>query len=422
MKLFTRYNRVNLALTAILLVLSAAAYYLVINRILIHELDEELDDYKQKVESFANSSGNLPEKGVLEDLVVKYEPSQEPVAEHYSTIKQYDPDEHKMEKFRQLVYTQRAGNNSYRVTIAKPLEGFRLLRKTIVYSTLGILAIIILVSLLVNHLLLKRLWNPFYDSIRAVRDFRLHGKNPPGFPKTKIEEFDFMNHNLDNVLRNARTDYQLLKEFTENASHEIQTPLAIIRSKLDLLIQDESLSESQGKILNSAYIAIKRISKLNQSLLLLAKIENNQFTEVELIDVKQELDEKIRQFMELLQDNHIKITAGLQPGYISANRELVDILLNNLLGNAIVHNRPEGAVIIELAASRLTISNTGVERELDKSRLFRRFYKAEQHTHHNGLGLSIVKQICEHTGISINYHFENGFHVFSLEWKEPAGS
>ena len=422
MKLFTRYNRVNLTLTAILLVLSAAAYYLVINRILIHELDEELDDYKQKVESFASSSGNLPEKGVMEDLVVKYEPARELVAQHYSTVKQYDPDEHKMENFRQLIYTQQAGNNLYRVTIAKPLEGFRLLRKTIVYSTLGILAIIILVSLLVNHLLLKRLWHPFYDSIRAVRDFRLHGKNPPSFPKTKIEEFDFMNRNLDNVLNNARTDYQLLKEFTENASHEIQTPLAIIRSKLDLLIQDESLSESQGKILDSAYVAIRRISKLNQSLLLLAKIENNQFTEVEAIDVKQELEEKIGQFLELLQDNHIKITTDLQPGYIRANRELVDILLNNLLGNSIVHNSPEGTVVVELAANRLTISNTGVERELDKSRLFRRFYKGEQHTHHNGLGLSIVKQICEDTGISINYNFANGLHVFSLEWKEPAAS
>src|SRR3954465_3452651 len=113
MKLFTRYNRVNLALTAILLVLSAAAYYLVINRILIHELDEELDDYKQKVESFANSSGNLPEKGVMEDLVVKYEPARQQVTLHYGTVSQYDSDEHIMEDFRQLEYIQRAGNNLY---------------------------------------------------------------------------------------------------------------------------------------------------------------------------------------------------------------------------------------------------------------------------------------------------------------------
>jgi signal transduction histidine kinase len=422
MKLFTRYNRVNLALMAILLVLSAAAYYLVINRILIRELDEELDDYKQKVENFAKTSGSLPEKGAMEDLVVKYEPVQAPGELHYSTVNQYDPDEHKMENFRQLIYTQTAGNNLYRITIAKPLEGFHLLRKTIVYSTLGILAIVILVSLLLNHLLLKRLWRPFYDSIHAIRDFRLQGKNTPGFPETNIEEFDFMNRNIGNMLNNARTDYQLLKEFTENASHEIQTPLAIIRSKLDLLIQEESLSEKQGKILDSAYAAIRRISKLNQSLLLLAKIENNQFTAVDTIDVKQELEEKIGQFVELLQDNNIKITVSLKQAFIRANRELVDILLNNLLGNAVMHNKPEGTLIIELATCRLTISNTGVERELDRSRLFRRFYKDQQHTHRNGLGLSIVKQICEHTGVSINYHFENGLHVFSLEWQEPATS
>jgi signal transduction histidine kinase len=155
---------------------------------------------------------------------------------------------------------------------------------------------------------------------------------------------------------------------------------------------------------------------------LLAKIENNQFTDVKLIDLKRELDEKIGQFRELFQDNQINIIADLQPAYIRANQELVDILLNNLLGNAIVHNRPDGAVIIELTACRLTIRNTGVEQDLDKSKLFRRFYKAEQHTHHNGLGLSIVKQICEHAGISVNYRFENGYHVFSLEWQEPAAS
>ncbi|HET6994033.1 MAG TPA: HAMP domain-containing sensor histidine kinase [Chitinophagaceae bacterium] len=422
MKLFTRYNRVNLALTAILLVLSAAAYYLVINRILIHELDEELDDYKQKIETYANNTGGLPEKGVMEDLVVKYETGQPSVPLHYLTTREYDSDEHKMEKFRQLVYSQKAGSNLYRVTIAKPLEGFRLLAKTIVYSTLGILAIIILVSLVVNHFLLKRLWRPFYDSIHTVRNFRLHGKNPPRFPGTKIEEFDFMNQSLDSMLNNARTDYHSLKEFTENASHEIQTPLAIIRSRLDLLIQEESLSEKQGKILDSAYAAIRRISKLNQSLLLLAKIENNQFAGAEVIDVKKELDEKIGQFQELWQDNHIEITANLKPSHITANRELVDILLNNLLGNAVVHNRQDGTVTIDLAPGRLTIRNTAVAGELDKSRLFRRFYKAEQHTHHNGLGLSIVKQICEHAGIRISYHFEKGLHVFSLEWPQPTST
>src|SRR6266480_7056178 len=111
MKLFTRYNRINLGLTATLLILSAVAYYFVVNHILIHELDEELDDYKEKIETFAQQTGGLPEKGVMEDLKVKYEPDQQIYSARYLMTDQYDPDEHRIETFRQLVYTQKAGTN-----------------------------------------------------------------------------------------------------------------------------------------------------------------------------------------------------------------------------------------------------------------------------------------------------------------------
>src|SRR5205085_7654653 len=97
MKLFARYNRINLAFTATLLILSAVLYYFVINRILVHELDEELDDYKAKIENFAQETGGLPVKGALEDLEVKYETSQQPISLKYFTTNQYDSDEHKVE-------------------------------------------------------------------------------------------------------------------------------------------------------------------------------------------------------------------------------------------------------------------------------------------------------------------------------------
>jgi signal transduction histidine kinase len=420
MKLFARYNRINLALTATLLILSAVAYYFAVNHILIHELDEELDNYKGKIEAFARQTGGLPEKGVMEDLKIEYEPDRQIYSARYFMTDQYDSDEHRIETFRQLVYTQKTGTDQYKVTIAKPLEGVRLLTKTIVFSTLSILAVIMMASLLINHLLLRRLWRPFYGSINAIKNFRLHGKTPPEFPKTKTEEFSFMNENLSHMIQNAQTDYHLLKEFTENASHEIQTPLAIIRSKLDLLIQEESLSEKQGKILDGAYAAIKRISKLNQSLLLLTKIENNQFAQAELIDLKKELTEKMEQFKEFWQSNHIQITDSIGTSHIKANRELVDVLLNNLLGNAAMHNKEGGKVIIRLTSGKLVISNTGVPQELDRTKLFRRFYKGVQHSHHNGLGLSIVKQICDQAGIGIEYSFAEGLHTFSLEWSEDV--
>jgi signal transduction histidine kinase len=408
-----------LGVTVALLLLSAIAYYFVINYLLIHELDEELDNYKQKIETYAGKTGILPEPGVMEDLKVRYEltaQNSSPVS--YVVKDEYDSAEQAVESFRQLIYTQKAGDHWYKVVIGKPLEGTRLLGKTIAYCTLGILIIIILTSLLLNRFLLKKLWRPFYETINVVKHFKLAGKNAPEFPKTRIDEFVVMNNTLNDTIQSAQTDYRLLKEFTENASHEVQTPLAIIRSKLDLLIQEESLSEKQVKILDGAYAAIKRISKLNQSLLLLAKIENNQFADIQFIDLKKELSEKMEQFKEFWQNNQIHITASLEESFIKANHELVDILLNNLLGNAGMHNVEGGKVDIKLTASQLVISNTGSPQHLDKQRLFRRFYKEAQHSRHNGLGLSIIKQICDQTGIEIQYSFAENFHTFSLSWSE----
>lgn len=420
MKLFTRYNRINLALTVILLVLSALVYYFVINRVLVHELDEQLDEYRQKIEGYAARTGSFPELGVLEDLQVTYEPGRSLTPTRYQMIDQYDPEEKRKEPFRQLIYSQQAGGRIYKVTIAKPLEGVHLLSRTMMYITVLILLIIIIVSLLINHFVLKELWRPFYASINIIKGFRLPGKNPPQFPATRTDEFRLMNENLDRMVKNAQTDYLSLKEFTENASHEIQTPLAIIRSKLDLVIQEESLTEKQGRILDGAYAAIKRISRLNQSLLLLTKIENSQFSGSDHIDVNKELSEKMDQFKELWQDNAINIQYSSATSYINANRELIDILLNNLLANATIHNGEGGIIIIDLKPGELVISNSGIQRALDQSRLFRRFYKGEQNSQHNGLGLSIAKQICDQSGIRISYTFAMNLHSFALTWKNAA--
>ena len=420
MKLFARYNRINLALTGLLLVLSALAYYFVINRILVHELDEDLHDYRQKIKTYVQKSGKFPELGAMEDLLVKYEPDSSVSGAAYMMIDQTDPEEKRVERFRQLVYSQQASGVTYKVTIAKPLEGVRLLSKTILYVTVLILLIIIFVSLLINHFVLKELWRPFYAAINIIKGFRLQGKNSPRFPATHTDEFQLMNENLKRMVQNASADYALLKEFTENASHEMQTPLAIIQSKLDLLIQEESLSEEQGHILDGAYAAIKRISRLNQSLLLLAKIENSQFSEADQINMSKELTDKMEQFKELWHDNNLYVRDKIETSYLTANKELIDILLNNLLANATIHNSEGGKITIVLKPGQLVISNTGMQKSLDQSRLFHRFYKGEQTSHRNGLGLSIVKQICDQSNININYFFTEGLHSFSLTWKNDV--
>jgi signal transduction histidine kinase len=249
-----------------------------------------------------------------------------------------------------------------------------------------------------------------------MRDFKLGTTESLIFPTTNIEEFSFMNESLSLASEKAKQDYLLLKEFTENASHEMQTPLSIIRSKLDVLIQDRELSEKQSELAKGAYASIKKLSRLNQSLLLLAKIENNQFGIKQDIDLYNQISDKIGQFQELWESHSIKTKIELKASSIKMSPELLDILLNNLFSNAINHNLTTGYIYIELGNKYFTISNAGLQEPLDQSRLFNRFYKASANSSRNGLGLSIISQICKVSSIKLSYQFVCDLHSFKLVW------
>jgi signal transduction histidine kinase len=225
-----------------------------------------------------------------------------------------------------------------------------------------------------------------------------------------------MNEVMQDAVNKAAQDYLLLREFTDNASHEMQTPLAIIRSRLDLLSQEVDLSESQSEILHSAYSAINRLARLNKALLLLTKIENRQFDQVVTVNLEEKLQDKVSQFRELWESNQISFSARLQKATIQMDTALCDILLNNLLSNAGNHNFPGGSIEVVLQEKSLSITNTSKAEAADQQLLFTRFYKGRADSAHNGLGLSIVKQICDLSGITITYRHTAGFHYFELSW------
>ena len=397
--------------------LSGVAFFTLVNYILIREMDADLDGIRDKVRNYVAQYHSFPEGHPLDEEQISYTLiTTGPGPTSFQLVPRYSPREKKMHNFRELDFSLPLGDKWYRVTIAKPLEGLHHLSRIIVIVSLSTILLTIIASLLINRVVLRRLWQPFYDAINTMRHFKLGTNQRLDFPRTTIEEFAFMNESLGLAAEKAEQDYLLLKEFTENASHEIQTPLSIIRSKLDLLIQQEDLSREQSEIARSAYAAIKKISRLNQSLLLLTKIGNHQFHHTEPVDLKEKVEDKLQQFHELWQTNEVTASAQLEPAILRASPELIDILLNNLFSNASNHNVPRGRIDIRLQSSRLTVSNTGPSAALDPQRVFRRFYKGEQHTGHNGLGLSIIKQICEVSSITPAYVYEEGSHVFTLSW------
>jgi signal transduction histidine kinase len=416
-KLLTKFSMYNLMVMVAIFLFSSIILYQLTKIILIREMDDDLAGIENKVIAYVTEFKKLPEVYPLdEERMNIVATGQQTTLRSFELTQLYSYREKKMHNFRKLIFPLRFNNNWYRVSVAKPLEGMRHLSSALIKISLGTILLFILIAVFLNKILLQRLWEPFYASMAIVRNFRLGKTTSLNFPATQINEFAFMNESLLLATQKAELDYLLLREFTENASHEMQTPLSVIRSKLDMMIQDKELSERQSELARGAYASIKKLSRLNQSLLLLAKIENQQFSNIQKINLKQKLEEKIVQFQELWHNHDITVKYDGIESDISMSPELLDILLNNLLSNAINHNIPSGKILIDLEHKQLTIRNTGQQVSLDEKRLFMRFYKESVNSNHNGLGLSIVKQISKISSINTIYQFTGKMHCFSLKW------
>jgi signal transduction histidine kinase len=416
MKLFTKYSRINLLITVAIFLLASIAYAFLLRYVMIEFVNDNLKIEQREIETYVSKYNKLPEILHVPEQEVSYAPVATPIHKHkFSSIRIYEEDEHRQELFRQIEFTVQVDGRWYLAKVAISMEDLDDMIRSILAITIVTILSILATTALINRVVLKRLWKPFYDTLATINKFQLGNKNKIQLSQTDIDEFELMNKTLDESLNKAENDYLLLKEFTANASHELQTPLAIVRSKMDILIQDENLSESQSKAAQSAYDAIQRMAKLNQSLLLLAKIENKQFEDVATINLKEKIETKLEEFSELWQSKHLSINKDLNDCEIQINPLLVEIMLNNLLSNATKHNVPNGRISITLTGKKLVIANTSDSSQLDQNQLFTRFYKTSA-TSDNGLGLCIAKQICDLNGFVLNYHYSNNQHIFSIDF------
>lgn len=414
MKLFTRYSRIHLFANIAIFLVASMAFYVSIRYVLIRQIDEDLQIEEDEITAFVRKHNRLPESFSVADQVIGFSPASQKTARQFSTVQIRDKEDHNPENYRRLIFGIPVGGQAYRATVSKSLEETNTLLRSILLVSISTILLILLAAAIINRVLLKKLWLPFYVSLSAVKNFRPSKDRPLVFAPTGIDEFNALNTTLEDMTQSSRREYLALKTFSENASHEIQTPIAIIRSKLDLLIQDEQLTEGQSKTLQSAYNAMEKLSRLNGSLLLLAKIENRQFEEVKRMDLKEKLEEKLEDFQELWQAKGIRFQADLQPAFASMNKELAEIFLNNLVSNATNHNFPGGCIWIFLSPQKLSIRNTSHAPALDPQQLFQRFYKTAPGTANNGLGLSIIQQIAEVSGFGIRYGHHREEHEFTV--------
>lgn len=284
----------------------------------------------------------------------------------------------------------------------------------IIAITIAFLVLLLIGFIVINRSASKRLWKPFYHSLEKIQHFDLNRAEKPSFAMTDVDEFTALNQSLDKLIGSSIAAYNQQKEFADNASHELQTPLAIIQSKLELLMQNQSLTTEQYAIIEEALSALTRVTRINKNLLLLTKIENSQYMDQASIDLSALLEETITVFTPFAQSKELEITTHSQPGVtLQGNRILVEILLNNLITNAIRYCTPAGTISVTLINGSLEIANSGQHR-LRQEQLFKRFGTTSSTTPGTGLGLALVKQISQRYGWEILYRFEDSRHYFTL--------
>jgi signal transduction histidine kinase len=419
MKLLDKYNRVILITTIVVMMITGMIYYGAISWILTNQIDKDLVVEENEVFDYVKLNHRLPQVFDSNDQQISFYPAARgSVTREILNTAFYNTNVKGYESGRGIISSVTVNRKYYKILVVESkVETEELIR--IIFAITIIVILLLLGTLLVtNRLILTRLWQPFYKIMGELRLFNLADNTELQKVETDTDEFEELNTAVINMTSRVKHDYRDLKLFTEHASHELLTPIAVINSKLDTLIQTENFSERQSKLLNDLYNAVNRLNRLNQSLLLLVKIENKLEHDRELIDLRVVLEEMIVQFDEIFYDKKLNLSYTLENKVVNGSRYLVDILLNNLVSNAIRHNHIGGSIDIKLNANSLTISNTGDSNALPVDDIFKRFHKSSS-SEGTGLGLTISRQICENFDFSLSYGFASPYHTFTVQFEQP---
>ena len=416
MKLLAKYNRLNIIVTIIVLLLSAVFYYFFLEAALVNQLDKSLIVEEKEFNDYVKENNQLPEPTFSKEEQESYSQITGIKAERsFSSVKIYYKEENEHILYRQLEFPVTVKGKYYLASVKKSQEETEDLVRLVLQITLSAVLTLLTLLFLINRLVLGKLWKPFHSTLKQIKNFKLASKETMMAEPTNIDEFEELNEAFVQMTKKASNDYHEIKTFTENASHEIQTPLAIIKSKLELLSQNEGLKEDQMNLIQVISETTNRLSKLNQSLLLLTKLDNSQFLEAEKIDISQLTLRLLNNYEELIIAKGIDLTKNIEPNIVLfINETLAEILITNLLTNAIKHNIDKGSIQIILTRRSLSFINTGDSLETNPSELFERFRKDKVKSDSLGLGLSIVKKICDKYGYEVTYKYAGLFHTTAI--------
>ena len=423
MNLLDTTTRYYLLLALFLFGVGSVGLYYGIGWVLRAEVDEQLAGRRFELLARARA-GQLPPTAELASLL---DIDRQPRHPGLRDTLLFDAQEHEMVPHRQLSFALAApGQLPVSVTLRKSLVETEDLLAVVLAVMLAVLALLLGGMVGLNRWLSARLWAPFRHTLAALRGYRLQQHEALALPTSAVAEFAELNHALTALSQRLVADYESLREFTANAAHETQTPLAIMQAQLEQLLQVPALAEdpAAAPLVADLYRGTLRLSRLHQALSLLSKIENRQFAEAQPVRLDELLTEKMAQLEPLFEARELRhgldIPAG--PVVVHLHPGLADSLLQNLLQNAVRHNERGGELMVTLSPSELKVSNTGPATTGNPARFFERFRKHNAASDSPGLGLSIVQHICDYYGFGLYYTLADEGTRHTLRVKLPAAT
>lgn len=414
MKLINKISRYFLLSSILVFIFVSVGLYFVIENAITDETDEQLLNISQKVIRELKTGKAVGFSPFVE--IIPFDQAAERNEFKDVLIKSNEDEDD--EPFRQLTSFTNVNGKLYKVIARISLIEKEDMLSSILTVVLISFLLFVFVLYLANKKVSKNILKDFYDTLKKLEGFSIKSDEALLLSDTNIEEFNQLNKSVLFLSQRAKNEYRSLKEFSEEMNHEIQTPLAVIKSKLEILLQSINLDEDNLSLLDSAIRNLSKFERINKSILLLNKLEHKDLFESVELNLKDELTIVVDEYSDAMASKNLSVNF-LQKSdiIISANQSLINILLSNLVSNAIKHNIPNGKIDISLKKSELIISNTGQIPKGGTDKFFERFYKESVSNESVGLGLTIVKKICDLYNISISNNFSADIHTVIMEFR-----
>lgn len=411
--------RISLALIVVLTVWAGFFYMAVVEEV-NDEVDDTLEDYSEGLIIRALSGEDMPTaSNGSNNQYYLYEVSESYAASHpqitYRDEMVFITEKSETEPARVLITIFRTEDERYMelVVYTPTIEKLDLLR-AILGWIIFLYVLLLLIILSINIWVFRKNMKPLYVLLKWLDSSQLGKKNEPLENTTKITEFRKLNAATMAFAERGEKLFEQQKTFIGNASHEMQTPLAICRNRLEMLMEDETLTEHQLNELIKTHQTLENLTRMNRSLLLLCKIENGQFADTRSVCLNDILTHYLDDYKEVYAYRNITVTVTTDSSFcVEMNDSLVSVLVINLLKNSFVHNIDGGFIYIKITANTFEISNTG-EKPLDRERIFERFYQGQKKEGSTGLGLALVDSICKANHLKIDYTYVENRHIFTI--------